>query len=271
MPYASLVLFGGVNVVAGANQKYTVHYHITSQQHVRVGRSAHWHLQDAQLHKIRGYKSIQHCISKWTFSGNLVLLCRVTYYACSMWSLNYSVFVQCFLHFARSIADTSVHLTVHSYTIAQVWPKHSAECSARQRVTIWPKFAAFCALLNFHCIHSWKVPACLCSTILWVDLPCQSARTSVPSLKIFMSVFLLYQTQQSRLIQTSHHPNLLSSSLMYLFLGSCAQNRYICVYKITILVNLLLTISNAITLCVLKSIGIKTKFGGYIFCEHIML
>jgi len=78
------VLFG-VAVVAGANQKYAVHYHIPSQQHVRVGRSTHRHLQDAQLHEISRYKSIQHCVSKWVIVvGGLVLPCHVLQTLCTV-------------------------------------------------------------------------------------------------------------------------------------------------------------------------------------------
>ena len=71
--------------MAGANQKYAVHYHIPSQQHVRVGRSTHRHLQDAQLHEISRYKSIQHCVSKWVIVvGGLVLPCHVLQTLCTV-------------------------------------------------------------------------------------------------------------------------------------------------------------------------------------------
>lgn len=69
-----------VNVVSGADQKYAVHYHITPQQHVRVGRSTYRHLQDTRLHQISCHKSIQRCVSKWVVSNGLVLLWRVSWH-----------------------------------------------------------------------------------------------------------------------------------------------------------------------------------------------
>jgi len=76
-----------VNIVAGANQKYPVRHHITSQQHVRVGRSTHRHLQDAQLHEISCYKSIQHRISKRVIVSSLVFSfhCAVCYRFYAQW------------------------------------------------------------------------------------------------------------------------------------------------------------------------------------------